>query len=366
MAESELQKTPAWQMHVDLGGKMVPFAGWSMPVQYESIMKEVNAVRNTAGVFDVSHMGEFWVEGKDAVAYLQYIMTNDLNLLVDGKSQYANICYPNGTVVDDCFLYQVTPEKIRVVVNASNTAKDFQWMKEHIGSFDITFTDISPTIARFAYQGPKTEELLNPIVEADLSAVKRFFNLTTTLKTAEGPIEVFMARTGYTGEDGFEVTSAAEDGEALFKALLDTGAAPAGLGARDTCRLEACYSLYGHELSDRITPIEANIGFAIKKKEGIDYIGKEVLLKQKVEGTARIVVGLNLVDKGILRENYQILKDGQEIGYVTSGGYSPTLKKTIGLGLIKREFKGLGTEVMVDIRSKLKRAVVVKIPFLSN
>jgi aminomethyltransferase len=253
-----------------------------------------------------------------------------------------------------------------VVVNASNTQKDYEWMKEHIGSFDIIFTDVSPLVTRFAFQGPKAEEWLNPLVEADLTAVKRFFNLTTSLNTAKGPIEVFIARTGYTGEDGFEVTSAAKDGELLYKALLDTGAEPAGLGARDICRLEACYSLYGHELSNQITPIEASIGFAVKKKDGIDFIGKDVLMKQKAEGTPRKIVGLDLIDKGILRENFKIFKGGQEIGYVTSGGYSPTLKKTIGLGMIKVEYTELGTEVEIQIRSTLKRAKIVTTPFLQN
>ncbi len=358
----ELKKTPFYNIHVNLGARLVDFAGFSMPVQYESIIKEHEAVRNKAGVFDVSHMGEFLLEGKDVISLLQYVMINDLKLLEPTKGQYSCMCYENGTVVDDLVYYEEEPERFRMIVNASNVEKDFQWLNEHIGSKDVKITNLSLERCRLAFQGPKSDEYLQPLVDVDLSSINRFYFAHTTLNGAP----IFIARTGYTGERGFEISFDNKYAEKIWNDLTKTGASPAGLGARDSLRLEATYSLYGHEISDSITPIEAGLFWLVKPKEGIDYIGKETLLKQKSEGTARIIVGLNLLDRGIIREHYKIFKKGNEIGFVTSGGYSPTLKKTIGLGLVEKQYSEVGTEFEIEIRNKFLRGKIVATPFYRN
>ena len=341
---------------------MVEFAGFSMPVQYESIIKEHEAVRNKAGVFDVSHMGEFLLEGKDVISLLQYVMINDLKLLEPTKGQYSCMCYENGTVVDDLVYYEEEPERFRMIVNAGNVQKDFQWLNEHIGDKDVKITNLSLERCRLAFQGPKSDDYLQPLVDVDLSTINRFYFAHTMLN--EAPI--FIARTGYTGERGFEISFDNKYAEKIWNDLTKTGASPAGLGARDSLRLEATYSLYGHEISDSITPIEAGLFWLVKPKEGIDYLGKKTLLKQKSEGTDRIIVGLNLLDRGIIREHYKIFKNGIEIGFVTSGGYSPTLKKTIGLGLVEKQYSEVGTEFEIEIRNKFLRGKIVATPFYRN
>ncbi len=358
----ELKKTPFYNIHVNLGARMVDFAGFSMPVQYESIIKEHEAVRNKAGVFDVSHMGEFLLEGKDVKSFLQYVMINDLKLLEPTKGQYSCMCYENGTVVDDLVYYEEEPERFRMIVNAGNVEKDFQWLNEHTEGKDVKITNLSLERCRLAFQGPKADEYLQPLVDVDLSSINRFYFAHTTLNGAP----IFIARTGYTGERGFEISFDNKYAEKIWNDLTKTGASPAGLGARDSLRLEATYSLYGHEISDSITPIEAGLFWLVKPKEGIDYIGKETLLKQKSEGTDRIIVGLNLLDRGIIREHYKIFKKGNEIGFVTSGGYSPTLKKTIGLGLVEKQYSEVGTEFEIEIRNKFLRGKIVATPFYRN
>jgi aminomethyltransferase len=359
---SKNKKTPLYETHLNLGARMVNFAGWLMPVQYESIIKEHEAVRSTAGVFDISHMGEFLLEGKDVIEFLQYIMINDLNLLEPSKGQYSCMCYENGTVIDDLVYYEENPEHFRMIVNAGNIEKDLNWLNDHVNKKDVEITNLSQKRTRLAFQGPKADELLQPLVDVELSKINRFYFVHCTIK--DNP--VFLARTGYTGERGFEISFENIYAEKIWNDLVDTGAKPTGLGARDSLRLEACYSLYGHEISDSITPIEAGLSWLVKPKEGIDYIGKEILLKQKTEGTKRILVGLNLIDKGIIREKCKIFKDGDQIGFVTSGGYSPTLEKTIGLGLVKNQFKDVGTEIKIEIRHKLLRGEIVTTPFYRN
>jgi len=358
----ELKKTPFYNIHVNLGARMVNFAGFSMPVQYESIIKEHEAVRNKVGVFDVSHMGEFLLEGKDVISLLQYVMINDLKLLEPTKGQYSCMCYENGTVVDDLVYYEEEPERFRMIVNAGNVEKDFQWLSEHIGGKDVKITNLSLERCRLAFQGPKSDDYLQPLVDVDLSSINRFYFAHTTLNGAP----IFIARTGYTGERGFEISFNNKYAEKIWNDLTKTGASPAGLGARDSLRLEATYSLYGHEISDSITPIEAGLFWLVKPKDDIDYLGKETLLKQKSEGTDRIIVGLNLLDRGIIRAHYKIFKNGKEIGYVTSGGYSPTLKKTIGLGLVEKQYSEVGTEFEIEIRNKFLRGKIVATPFYRN
>jgi len=355
-------KTPLYETHVKLGARMVNFAGWLMPVQYESILKEHETVRTLAGVFDISHMGEFIFEGPDVIPFLQYLMVNDLKLLEKSKGQYSCMCYENGTVVDDLVYYEESPERFRMIVNASNVEKDFQWINKHIGNFRVKVKDVSKERCRLAFQGPKSDDLIAPLVDTDLSTLNRFYFVFCNLCD----IPAFIARTGYTGERGFEISFENKYAETIWNAFIKTGAGAAGLGARDSLRLEACYCLYGHELTNSITPIEAGLNWLVKPKEGIDFIGKEVLIRQKKEGTSRILVGLNLLDRGIIRENYKLFKNGVEIGYVTSGGFSPTLKKTIGLALVEIQYSSIGTEFDVEIRNKLLKAKVVPTPFYRN
>lgn len=356
------RKTPLYDVHRKLGGRMVEFSGWLMPVQYESIIKEHEAVRSNGGVFDISHMGEFLLKGKDVIPFLQYIMINDLKLLEVYKGQYSCMCYENGTVVDDLFYYEEREDLFRIIVNAGNIEKDFKWLSNHIKDYDVSMQDLSSERSRLAFQGPKTDDLLQPLVDVDLSEINRFYFRYCNLNN----MPIFIARTGYTGERGFEISFDKKYSEEIWYNLVKTGASPAGLGARDSLRLEACYSLYGHEINDTITPIEAGLNWLVKPKEGIEYLGKQVLMKQKSEGTERIIVGLNLLDKGIIRENYKIFKNGNEIGYVTSGGYSPTLKKTIGLGLVKSQYREVGTELEIEIRGKFLKGIIVSMPFYRN
>ena len=356
------RKTPLYEAHRKLGARMVLFSGWSMPVQYESIVKEHEAVRSNAGVFDISHMGEFLLKGKDVIPFLQYIMINDLQLLEVSKGQYSCMCYENGTVVDDLFYYEEQEDFFRMIVNAGNIEKDFKWLNKHIKDYDVNVQDVSTERCRLAFQGPKTDDLLQPLLDINLSKLNRFYFKHCNLND----IPLFIARTGYTGESGFEISFDNQYSEEIWNSLIKTGASPAGLGARDSLRLEACYSLYGHEISDKITPIEAGLSWLAKPKEGIEYLGKQILMKQKSEGTERTLVGLNLLDKGIIRENYKLFKEGNEIGYVTSGGFSPTLKKTIGLGLVKNQFKEVGTELEIEIRGKTLEGIIVSTPFYRN
>lgn len=356
------KRTPLYEEHVNLGARIVDFAGFEMPVRYDSIIEEHKAVRNHVGVFDISHMGEFWFEGSEIVDLLQYLMVNDLKLLEPSKGQYSCMCYENGTVVDDMVYYEESPEKFRMIVNASNRQKDYKWIENHIEGKDVKIKNVSDDRCRIAYQGPDSDELLQPLVDVDLSSIERFYFAHAKLND----MPIFIARTGYTGEKGFELSIDKKHAKKVWNALLETGAKPAGLGARDSLRLEACYSLYGHEISDQITPIEAGLNWLVKKKEGIDYIGKEILMRQKEQGTSRILVGLNLKDRGIIRQNYELFKNNEKIGYVTSGGYSPTLEKTIGLALVKKEFSEVGTEIKIDIRGKHLTAIVVQTPFYRN
>jgi aminomethyltransferase len=358
---STAKRTPLYGEHIKNNGRMVEFDGYSVPVQFEGVgvLKEHEIVRTSAGIFDIGYMGEFVFEGKDVIPFLNYMVTNDLSLLENGKAQYACLCYPNGTVVDDLFYYQETPTKFRLIVNGANVEKDWNWFKDHVGKFDVKLTNLTDSRTRIAIQGPKTQEFITPLVDTDLTKLKRFYFVYCNLVGKP----IFLARTGYTGEDGFELSCLNEDIIPIFNALLKAGLKPCGLGARDSLRLESCYSLYGNELTDQITPIEANIGWAVKPKNGIDFIGKDILMKQKAEGTARKLVGLNLIDRGILREKYLVFKDGVQIGYVTSGVFAPTLKKTIGLALIDSKFTAIGTELAVEIRGKLLKAVIVQTPF---
>lgn len=359
---NEPKKTPLHDIHIKLGAKMVHFAGFKMPVQYTGIIKEHEAVRTTAGVFDISHMGELLLEGNDVISFLQYMMINDLNLLEPFKGQYSCMCYENGTVIDDMVYYEEDKTQFRMIVNAGNIEKDIKWLNEHIGERDVKIANLSSARARVAFQGPKSEEYLQPLMDVDLAQINRFYFRKCSLDGNP----VFIARTGYTGERGFELSFDVEYATRIWNKFIEIGATPAGLGARDSLRLEACYSLYGHEINDSITPVEAGLSWLVKPKEGIDYFGKEVLIHQKTKGTERVLVGLNLLDKGIIRDDNKIFKDDTEIGYITSGGYSPTLKKTIGLGLVTKQYSEIGQELFIEIRNKRLKGIITSTPFYRN
>jgi len=357
---TELKRTPLFEVYKDFGAKTIDFGGWDLPVQFSSIKEEHEAVRTKAGLFDVSHMGEIEVKGKDSLAYLQKMMTNDVSKLKDGGAQYTAMCYEDGGTVDDLLVYKKADEDYLLVVNASNIEKDYDWLASKVTE-EVTVTNVSETIAQLAIQGPLAEEALQKMTNTDLSEIK-FFKFKENVEIYGIP--ALVSRTGYTGEDGFEIYCASEKAVELWNEILkDENVVPCGLGARDTLRFEANLALYGQELSKDITPLEAGIGFAVKVNKEEDFFGKEVLKDQKENGVPRKLVGIEMIDKGIPRHGYEVFVGEEQVGEVTTGTQSPTLKKNIGLALLKKEFTELETEVEVQVRKKRLKAKVVKTPF---
>lgn len=360
---TELKRTPLYEVYKNYGAKTIDFGGWDLPVQFSSIKAEHEAVRHHAGLFDVSHMGEVEVLGEGSLAFLQKIATNDVSLLKDGGAQYTAMCYEDGGTVDDLLIYKKSDNNYLLVINASNIEKDVEWLCSHVFG-DVTVRNISNEIAQLALQGPLADKILQSLTDTDLSEIK-FFKFKDAVKIAG--VNSLVSRTGYTGEDGFEIYCASGDAKLLWEKILEAGkedgVLPCGLGARDTLRFEANLPLYGQELSKDITPIEAGIGFAVKPNKEADFIGKAVLKEQKEKGPERKLVGIELIDKGIPRHGYEVFVDGEQIGFVTTGTQSPTLKKNIGMALLKANFTDLGTEVEVQIRKKRLKAVVVATPF---
>lgn len=363
-----LKQTPLYPVYAEYGEpRMVEFAGWSMPVQFAGIQKEHQAVREHAGLFDVSHMGEFLVEGADSAAFLQFMTTNDVTKLKDGKCQYSFLCYPDGGVVDDLLIYRLSKDRYMLVVNAANIEKDFRWLQEHLPEGDVTLRDISEETALLALQGPAAAAIVRAAgagVVAELAPFRFLTGITV------GGVACLVSRTGYTGEDGFEFYVPAGQAVTLWRTLMRAGEpfglCPAGLGARDTLRFEACLPLYGQELSPSISPLEAGQGMFVKADKG-DFIGREALIRQLAEGVPRKLAGIEMVERGIPRSRYEVRSlDGEKIGEVTSGTQSPTLKKNIGLALIASGFAEIGTPVHVDIRGKLVRAEIVPTPFIQK
>lgn len=357
---TELKRTPLFEVYKDFGAKTIDFGGWDLPVQFSSIKEEHEAVRTKAGLFDVSHMGEIEVKGKDSLAYLQKMMTNDVSKLKDGGAQYTAMCYENGGTVDDLLVYKKADEDYLLVVNASNIEKDYDWLASKVTE-EVTVTNVSETFAQLAIQGPLAEEALQKLTSTDLSEIK-FFKFKENVEI--NGIPALVSRTGYTGEDGFEIYCASEKAVELWNEILkDENVVPCGLGARDTLRFEANLALYGQELSKDITPLEAGIGFAVKVNKEEDFFGKEVLKDQKENGVPRKLVGIEMIDKGIPRHGYEVFVGEAQVGEVTTGTQSPTLKKNIGLALLNKEFTELETEVEVQVRKKRLKAKVVKTPF---
>ncbi|WLR43908.1 glycine cleavage system aminomethyltransferase GcvT [Bacillus carboniphilus] len=357
---AQLKRTPLFSVCKESGGKMIDFGGWELPVQFSSIKEEHRAVREKVGLFDVSHMGEFEVKGEGSLLFLQKVMTNDMSKLKDGKALYTAMCYEDGGTVDDLLVYRKSKTDYLLVVNAANIEQDLQWLNEHREE-NVEITNVSNHMAQLALQGPLANEVLQSFTDTNLSTIK-FFHFFENI--CLNGIDALVSRTGYTGEDGFEIYCAAEDAPALWKDLLQNEhVVPCGLGARDTLRFEANLALYGQELSKIISPIEAGIGFAVKVDKSIAFIGQEVLKKQKKEGPPRKLVGIEMVGKGIPRHGYSVWVDNHLAGEVTSGTQSPTLGKNVGLAILEKEFTDLGQELEVEIRKKRVKAVVVKTPF---
>ena len=354
-----LKKTPLYEIYPKYNAKIIDFAGWAMPVQFESIISEHETVRNAAGLFDVSHMGEIIVKGKDAFPFLQNLLTNDLSKLNDNQVLYTLMCNHNGGVIDDLLVYKYSNNYYLLVVNAANIEKDYKWMLDNAGIYKVEIENVSDKIAELAIQGPKAEEILQKLTDEDLSQIK-FFYFKDKVKIAG--VECLVSRTGYTGEDGFEIYMPNEHAVTLWEKILeagkDYGLKPAGLGARDTLRFEAGLPLYGNELGGDITPLEAGLGFFVKFDKG-NFIGKDALLKHKEQGLKRKLVGFEMIDNGIPRHGYEVQADNQKIGYVTTGYFSPTLKKNIGLALIDSKYAQIGNQIEVIIRNKPLKAVIV-------
>ena len=363
----EAKKTPLYDEHASLGGKIVNYAGWLLPVQYEGLVPEHKAVRDAAGIFDVSHMGSIFVTGKDAKDYLNYLMTNDITKLNINQIVYTFMCYPDGGVVDDLLVYKFDEEKYFLVVNAANLDQDFNWLVENKADFEVELDNVSNNTCILALQGPSAERILQEITNLDLSQLK-FFYFEENIKV-DG-IDARISRTGYTGEDGFEIFVENKDVVQLWRKLLDVGnqfgIKPAGLGSRDTLRFEAALPLYGNELSKDINPLEAGFKFFVKLKKESDFIGKQSLNQQWENGLERNLVGFEMIDRGIPREGYEIYKDDEKIGHVTTGYMSPTLNKNIGNGLIKSSEVELGNEIEILIRNRKAKAKIIDKNFLKN
>jgi aminomethyltransferase len=356
------------EKHEEMGAKMVPFAGFYMPVQFEGVNAEHETVRNTLGVFDVSHMGEFWVEGPMALKLIQWVSSNDASVLTDGKVQYT--CFPNdkGGIVDDFLVYRFSDEKFLLVVNAANIEKDWEWINRQNEKIGAKLTNASDDISQLAVQGPLALKAMQKLTDEDVENMP-FFTFKQ-LKLA-GVNDVIFSTTGYTGSGGCEIYFKNEDGMKIYDAVLEAGKEfgikPIGLAARDTLRLEAGLCLYGNDIDDTTSPIEAGLGWATKFNDAKDFVNRENLLKQKTEGVTRRLVGFEVLERGIPRKGYNLLDaNNNVIGHVTSGTMSPTLKKPIGMAYIQKPFAKADTEVFIDIRGKALKCKVVKLPFYKN
>ncbi|WP_426349877.1 glycine cleavage system aminomethyltransferase GcvT [Alloiococcus sp. CFN-8] len=361
-----LKKTSLFGHYESYGGKIIDFAGWALPVQFAGIMEEHKAVREAAGLFDVSHMGEITIKGRDALKFINVLITNDATKLVDNQVLYTMMCYENGGVVDDLLVYRYSEDSYLLVVNASNIEKDYQWILSQIGSFDVSVDNISSEVSQLALQGPKAEKALQKLTDTTLSEIGFFYFKD---KVTIAGKETLVSRTGYTGEDGFEIYCRNEDLVYLWDAILTTGkeegVQPIGLGARDTLRFEANLPLYGNELSQEITPLEAGFGFFVKLNKE-EFIGKNALEKQKAEGLKRKIVAFEMVGKGIARHGYKVFKGEEEIGFVTTGYLSPTLGKNIGLALIRTEYAEMEGIIEIQIRNKKAEAKIISRKFYSR
>jgi aminomethyltransferase len=355
-----MKRTSLYDRHKALGARFVEFGGWEMPVQYTGIIDEHNAVRQRAGLFDVSHMGEVELRGPRAIAAAQHLTVNDVARLSDGQAQYSILCLPTGGVVDDVMVHRIAADRIMICVNASNIEKDFAWMRDNAGGAEVV--DRSNETALLALQGPRSTAILAKLTNADLSQIPRFAFADAEVAGRRG----LVAHTGYTGEDGWELYCDRDDAGTLWDALLEAGGeagiAPTGLGARDTLRLESALPLYGHELDETTTPLEARLGWVVRLSKE-NFIGRDALLRQKERGLDRQLAGFVLSERGVARQAYRILHETDQVGIVTSGTMSPTLGKAIGLGYVAPKYAGIGTRLNIEIRRNQAGAEVVRLPF---
>lgn len=361
------KKTALYDVHKRLGARLIPFGGWDMPVEYSGIAKEHTAVRTAAGLFDVSHMGEFEVRGPQALQLIQFVTTNDASKLIDGQAQYSALAYPEGTVVDDLLVYRHAGDHFMLVVNAANIEKDFDWIRSHnrLSRFNAALENVSDRITLLSLQGPKCIEILRslrPVVKLPLAEIPYYHFRRGTVLDADA----ILSRTGYTGEDGFEIYFSPEFSESIWNVILEAGSTigllPAGLGARNTLRLEAKMMLYGNDMDQTTTLLEAGLGWIVKFDKG-EFIGRDALVREKQSGVKRKLVGFEMLGREIARDHYPACIDGREVGHVTSGSPSITLKKNIGLVYLPAEHAKVGTEFQVSIRGRLCDARVVTTPF---
>lgn len=365
-AAPELKKTPLNSVHRSMGGRMVDFGGWDMPVQYPAgTIEEHLRTRQHAGLFDVSHMGEIDVRGADAIALVNYLVSNDASKLIDGQAQYSALTTPGGTVVDDLLVYRIAEDELLLVVNAGTTEKDWDWINAHRQSDGATLRNVSSEYCQLAIQGPDAIGILQQLTDLPLAEIKYYH----FRKGEVDSIPAIVSRTGYTGEDGFEVYADASKAEHIWNKILDagnygtpTGVLPCGLAARNTLRLEAGMALYGHEINEETTLLEANLGWICKLNKG-DFIGRDVLAKQKEAGVTRRLIGFEVTERGIARDEQDVVIDGAKVGKVTSGSPAPFLKKNIGMAYVPVASASEGTQIQIDVRGKLVGAQIVKTPF---
>ncbi|WP_375447086.1 glycine cleavage system aminomethyltransferase GcvT [uncultured Fibrella sp.] len=361
-----LKQVPLDAVHRALGAKIVPFAGYEMPVRYSSDLDEHNTVRNAVGIFDVSHMGEFILKGPGALDLIQRVSANDASVLFDGKVQYSYLPNDRGGVIDDLLVYRISENEYMLVVNASNIDKDWNWVNQYAPDYDVELVNVSDDMCLFAVQGPLAAKALQPLTNALLESMSYY---TFEKTDFAGMANVIVSATGYTGAGGFEIYVSNHQAETVWNAIMEAGAPygikPIGLGARDTLRLESGYCLYGNDITDDISPLEAGLGWVTKFTH--NFINSEALKQQKDQGIARKLVGFSMIDRGIPRGHYSLCTaDGTVVGEVTSGTQSPTLGKGIGMGYVPAELSKPGTEIYVSVREKLLKAEVVKLPFLKK
>ncbi|HKG79682.1 MAG TPA: glycine cleavage system aminomethyltransferase GcvT [Pyrinomonadaceae bacterium] len=362
----ELKQTPLNSAHRQAGGRMVDFGGWDMPVQYPAgTIEEHLRTRTHAGLFDVSHMGEIDIRGADAIAFVNRLTSNDVNKLVDNQAQYSALTTPEGTVIDDLLVYRLAADHLLLVVNASTTDKDWEWIKSHHSGESAELNNVSADYCQLALQGPDAKSILQKLTDLPLADIKYYHFSPGSVDGVAG----IVSRTGYTGEDGFEVYAPADRAEQLWNKILDagdsgsaTGVIPCGLAARNTLRLEAGMALYGHEIDETTTLLEANLGWICKWDKG-DFIGREPLARQKESGVKRKLAGFEVTERGIARDDQEVVIEGERVGKVTSGSPAPFLKKNIGFAYVPVEFASVGQEIRIDVRGRLVGAQIVKAPF---
>ena len=363
---TNLKTTPLLDLHKELGAKLVPFAGWNMPIQFAGVLSEHTCVRERVGLFDVSHMGEIEVKGKDAKNFLQFLLSNNVEKMFDGSILYSLMCYETGGVVDDLLAYRFSENHYFLCVNASNSDKDYDWIERHASSFNVNIKNTSSETSQLALQGPDAKNVLQSLCDISLDDLS-YYNFR---KGMVNNVESLISRTGYTGEDGFELYLSPEKVSEVFRSLMEQGRSygvqPIGLGARDTLRIEMGYPLYGNEIDNNPTPLDAGLGWVIKFDKG-EFLGRGSLLKQKEQGSLRRkLVGLKLLTRGVPRAHYQVFKNGESVGEVTSGTFSPTLNTGVGLCYVSSEYSDIGNHLDVKIRDQLVATEVIQLPFVPS